>query len=95
MEWVDVRAEIPWLGPPPFWLSHFDGYELRSALARLGFVVFEAGAEATETEEEFRRALAEAMDLADYAWKNWDAFQISFWQRWLSSTYLNAWMTGR
>jgi hypothetical protein len=78
MEWVDVRAEITWLGPPPFWLSPADGPRLRSALARLGFAIFEASPGAAPTETQFRRSVAEAMDLADYAWKNWDAFVDAF-----------------
>lgn len=78
MDWIDVRAEIDWLGAPPFWLSDGDGPRLRAALTRLGFGIFEADPGSASTEEQFRQSMASAMGLADYAWKNWDAFVDAF-----------------
>jgi hypothetical protein len=78
MDWIDTQAEMPWLGSPPFWLSHSDGPRLRESLKRLGFLVYEAGVPATATDAEFRRSMGDAMDLADYAWKNWNAFVDAF-----------------
>jgi hypothetical protein len=78
MDWVDIQAEIPWLGSPPFWLPHADGPRLRESLARLGFAVFEADTGEAIADAEFRRSLGEAMGLADYAWKNWNAFVDAF-----------------
>lgn len=78
MDWVDFGVEMPWLDGPPFWLSHTDGARLRSKLKQLRFAVFETSGDAPATDEEFRRDVAEAMDLADYASKNWDAFVDAF-----------------
>jgi hypothetical protein len=78
MDWIDTQAQMPWLGSPPFWLLHADGSRLRESLTRLGFVVFEAGASAAATDAEFRHFMSDAMGLADYAWKNWNAFVDAF-----------------
>jgi hypothetical protein len=77
VEWIDLRAEIPWLSREPYWLSHADGARLRSALSRLGFATFEARPGAV-AEEQLRRSMTEAMGLAEYGWKNWDAFVDAF-----------------
>jgi Barstar (barnase inhibitor) len=78
MNWVDFRDEMPWLRGPPYWLAHANGPRLRSKLSQLGFEVFETSPGAAATEEEFLRGLAEAMDLEDYASKNWNAFVDAF-----------------
>ena len=78
MDWIDIQAQMPWLGPPPFWLAHPKGPELRSTLAHLGFAVFEARTNATVTEEQFLRLVAQAMGLSEYASDNWDAFVDGF-----------------
>jgi hypothetical protein len=78
MDWIDTQAQMPWLGSPPFWLSHADGSRLRESLTRLGFVVFEAGASAAATDAEFRQSMSDAMGLADYAWENWNTFVDAF-----------------
>jgi hypothetical protein len=77
-EWVDLGAEMPWLRAPLYWVSHADGSRLRSGLKRLGFMVFETSSTSSATEEEFMLALRDAMDLADYATKNWNAFVDAF-----------------
>ena len=78
MTWIDLSAELPWLFPPPFWVSHADGPRLRAELRRLGFSVFEVRTEAAVTEHEFREAVAQALDLYDYAALNWDTFVDAF-----------------
>jgi hypothetical protein len=78
MDWVDLQAEIPWLGSPPYWLPHADGPRLRESLTRLGFAVFEADIVEASAEVEFRHSLGEAMGLADYASQNWNAFVDAF-----------------
>ncbi len=77
-DWVDFHIEMPWLGAPPFWVSHTDGLRLRSNLKRLGFAVFETSGDVAATEQEFMLEFQEAMELADYASKNWNAFVDAF-----------------
>lgn len=78
MDWIDFHAAMPWLGPPPFWVSHADGERLRSDLGRLGFLVYETSGRAMATEDELRRDIQETMGLDDYASKNWNAFVDAF-----------------
>lgn len=77
-EWIDTQRELPWLGPPPYWVDDASLEELRLGLRRIGFVVYETSGRSVTSEKEFLEDLQTSLDLDEYAALNWNAFVSAF-----------------
>ena len=77
-KWIDTQREMPWLGPPPFWVDDSSLEDLLGELGRLGFAVYQTSGLAVTSEKEFLTDLQISLDLEQYAALNWDAFVSGF-----------------
>ena len=77
-DWIDTQRELPWLGPPPFWIEDSSLEDLRLGLKQLGFLVLETSGRNVTSESEFLADLQESLGLEEYAALNWNAFVSAF-----------------